>query len=64
MNSSEIFALALGLDEPWEITHVDMTTTDKLVKELHLHIGFKAGSVFHDKDGNASPIHDTKAKKW
>mgnify|MGYP000497098226 CR=1 FL=1 len=64
MNSSEIFALALGLNEPWEITHVEMKIIDNSVKELHLHIGFKADAVFHDKEGNACPIYDTKAKEW
>ncbi|MCF6355452.1 MAG: ISL3 family transposase [Candidatus Polarisedimenticolaceae bacterium] len=64
MNSSEIFALALGLNGPWEISNVEMKTSDDLVKELHLHIGLKADAVFHDKDGSACKIHDTKAKKW
>lgn len=64
MNSSEIFAIALGLNDPWEITHVDITTTENSVKELHLHIGFKAGSVFHDKEGNEGQLYDTKDKKW
>ena len=64
MNSSEIFALALGLNAPWEITHVEMETTDDSVKKLHLHIGFKDDAVFHDKKGIACPIYDTKAKEW
>lgn len=64
MNSTEIFALALGLNDPWEITEVEMSTTKNSIKELHLHIGFKAGSKFNDQGENPCPIYDTKPKKW
>jgi len=64
MNSNEIFALALGLNEPWEITRVDMTTTENVIKELHIYVGFKSGAIFHDKDDNICPIYDTKPKEW
>ncbi len=64
MNSSDIFALALGLNDPWEITNVEFKIADDSVKELHLYIGFKAEAVFHDKKGNACKVYDTKGKKW
>ncbi len=64
MNSREIFSLALGLDSPWEITDVDLTTDNNSVKERHLHIGFKPGAKFTDSDGNIGSVYDTKPKKW
>ena len=64
MNSTEIFALALGLEGPWEITDVEMKCSNNSVKELHLHIGFKEGHQFSDADGVACLTHDTKPKRW
>ena len=64
MNSTEIFTLALGLQEPWEITDVEMNTDDGSLKELHLHMGFKSGSKFEDNEGNQCSVYDTKEKTW
>ena len=44
MNSTEIFALALGLKEPWIISNVEILTSDDSVNELHIHFGFKRGN--------------------
>jgi transposase len=64
MNSTEIFSLALGLESPWEIKSVEMKVTKNSIKELHLHIGYRRGFQFKDKEGNHCPVHDTKAKEW
>ena len=48
MNSTEIFTLALGLKDPWEITDIKITDNEGRIKELHLEIGFKRGSKFKD----------------
>ena len=64
MNSTEIFALALGLKSPWEITHVEFSADNESIKELNIHIGFKRGSTFKDDEGNHCPVHDTHQKTW
>ena len=64
MNSKEIFAVALGIEDPWEISEVNMLTTGESIKELHLHIEFKSGSKFKDEEGNSCPVYDTRPRKW
>ena len=64
MNSTEIFALALGLNEPWEITDVQLTIDEDSVKELDIHISFKRGSKFEDEEGVHCSVHDTLKKTW
>ena len=64
MNSTEIFTLALGLKDPWEITDIKITDNEGQIKELHLEIGFKRGSKFKDSHDQLCPIHDTVKKKW
>ena len=64
MNSTEIFALALGLESPWKIEGVEMKITENSIKELHLHIGYSKGYQFKDKDGNSCSVYDTKDKEW
>ena len=36
MNSTEIFALTLGLKEPWEIRDIEISVGKVSVKELHI----------------------------
>ena len=57
MNSTEIFTLALGLKDPWEITDIKITDNEGQIKELHLEIGFKRGSKFKDSHDQLCPIH-------
>lgn len=64
MNSTEIFGLALGLKEPWEITNVEISTDKESVKELHIQLGFKRGSKFEDEAGISCPVYDTHEKTW
>jgi hypothetical protein len=48
LNSTEIFTIALGLKDPWEITDIKITDNKGQIKELYLEIGFKRGSKFKD----------------
>ena len=64
MNSTEIFTLALGLKEPWEIKEVEISTGQDSVKELHIHLGFKRGAKFEDEEGVSCSVHDTQTKTW
>ena len=64
MNSTEIFTLALGLKEPWEIKDVEISTRSDSVKELHIHLGFKRGAKFEDEEGVSCSVHDTQTKTW
>ena len=51
MNSTEIFSLALGLQDPWIISDIEILTDEVSVKELHIHLGFKRGTKFEDEAG-------------
>ena len=65
MTSEHIFALALGLQNPWELLSVKFEKlSDDKNKELHIEIGFKRGSKFLDKNNNLCSVHDTKNKIW
>lgn len=64
MNSTEIFALALGLKAPWEIKDVEISIGKDSVKELHIHLGFKRGTKFEDEEGVSCSVHDTQTKTW
>ena len=49
MNSSEIFALALGLCSPWRLSKIELVKGDKsTVGELHIHIEFERMAKFLD----------------
>lgn len=64
MNSTEIFALALGLNEPWKITDVEISVGKNSVKELNIHLGFKRGAKFEDEAGVLCSVHDTQKRTW
>ena len=64
MNSTEIFSLALGLENPWKIERVEMKITENSIKELHLHIGCTKGHQFKDKEGKLCSVYDTKDREW
>ena len=64
MNSTEIFSLALGLNEPWEITEVEISADSDSVKELNIYLGFKRGAKFEDEAGILCPVHDTQKRDW
>ena len=64
MNSTETFALALGLKSPWEITDVEISVGKNSVKELNIHLVFKRGAKFEDEAGILCSAHDTQKRTW
>jgi transposase len=63
MNSEHLFALALGIVTPWEITKINFQERQE-GKELHIYIDFKRGSKFPDESGESCDVHDTTEKIW
>ena len=64
MNSEALFSMALGLQAPWEVRDVDFIPAETGRNELHLRIGFTAGSRFVDDAGIACGVHDTVERRW
>ena len=60
-NSAKIFALALGLDEPWFIEKVAFDDTNS---QLDIYINFTRGHRFSTDDGQARTAYDTVERKW
>jgi transposase len=64
-NSSQLFSLALGLDEPWFVEEVKLSESeDNLGKELHIYINFRKGHEFITDDGHKGKGYDTENKTW
>jgi transposase len=64
MNSEALFSLALGLQSPWQVKEVNFSVAETSHNELHLRIGFPAGSRFPDETGQLCPVHDTVERHW
>ena len=65
MDSKDIFAMALNLSSPWEITKMELTKPDGLKRgQLDIYIDFVAGSQFVDDKGNFCGVYDTEERKW
>jgi len=64
MNSKQIFALALGLHNPWEISDIRIEETSGNIKEFHIDIKYKRGSKFKLPDGTEGSIYDTIERTW
>lgn len=64
MNGKEIFSIALGLSEPWQIEEVEFKIESNNIKTLHIYIGFTKGYKFQDVEGNFCTVHDTLSRKW
>lgn len=62
-NSEQIFAMALGLQNPWVLTKVEFKRVDN-EKELHIEIGFSKGAKFSDEHGHLCSVHDTQERTW
>lgn len=60
-NSAKIFALALGLDEPWFIEKVAF---DEPNSQLDIYINFTRGHKFSTNDGQVRTAYDTVERKW
>ncbi len=62
MQPEELFALALGITDPWEVTGVIFSGENK---RLDINIDFKRGSLFPcPVCGEMVPVHDTTDKTW
>ena len=60
-NEIKLFTLALGIQDPWEITKIELDNT----LNLHIYISFNRGSKFFCKSCNKKcSVHDTKEKVW
>jgi len=60
-NSEQIFALALGLKEPWKI---DKIVFDNTNSRLDIYLKFTRGYKFKTLDGLKYTSHDTVPRKW
>lgn len=63
MKSEDIFATALGLLPPWEVTSVEFQETEES-KELHISIDFKKGSKWVNDAEAQVTTYDTGDKTW
>lgn len=62
--SQDIFALGLGLEEPWELLGQQLDT-DKKPHELHLRVGARRGALFPCPEcGEPCKAHDFKEMTW
>ena len=64
MNSTTLFDMPLGLQAPWQVEDITFGTDESQSKELHLHIGFPAGTRFLDESGVPCPVHDKVEREW
>jgi transposase len=64
MNSTILFSMALGLEAPWQVEDISFGSDESKSKELHLHIGFPAGTRFPDETGLPCPVHDKVERDW
>jgi transposase len=62
-NSAEIFAIALGLSEPWFVKSVEFKMVDS-TRELHIDLDFKKGFKFPISNGSTSSAYDTIQRTW
>lgn len=60
-NSTEIFSIALGLQEPW---HINQVIFDKENQQLDIHLSFTRGYKFKAEDGEEYTAHDTIERRW
>jgi transposase len=66
MDEKQLFALALGLNEPWYIERIEF---DPGKRRLDLFLEFKKGARFlcpecGSGDGELCSVHDTKERTW
>lgn len=60
-NSQDIFAIALGLQEPW---HIESVSFNEDNSRLDIHLAFTKGHRFKGEDENLYTAHDTVARSW
>jgi transposase len=62
MRPEELFGLALGISDPWQVVSVVFS---KELKRLDINIDFKRGATFScPVCGAMVPVHDTVEKTW
>jgi len=64
MNSETLFAMALGLQSPWQAQEITFAPNESGREELNIMIGFPPGSRFADQSGTPCPVHDTVERRW
>ena len=64
MNSNNIFALALGITSPWTVKDIRFEASVGSRRQLHIDLGFEAGSRFKDEQGKLCLVHDTVERSW
>lgn len=65
MNQQELFASALGLEQPWYIESIDFTPgVTWLEGSITLKLSFIRGTKFPGSDGNFYTAYDTTERKW
>lgn len=62
MELTELFTVALGLQDPWQIEHIEFTGTGT-DRTLHLYIGHERGQKFIYK-GREYPVYDHQERTW
>lgn len=60
-NSTDIFSIALGLQEPW---HIKEVIFDKENFQLDIYLVFTKGYKFKNEDGAKYTPHDTIERVW
>ena len=60
-NSEQIFAIALGLEEPW---HVEKIVFNKEQSQLDIYLKFTRGFTFIMDDHQEYTAHDTSERTW
>jgi transposase len=64
MNSKQLFEIALGDIDPWQIVSIDLEVGESGNKELHIRLDFPAGSAFLDDLGVPCKAYDTNNHTW
>ena len=64
MNSKEIFAMALGLQSPWELRSINFEQTAQGTRVLEIEIGFQRGSKFEDEEHQQCGVYDSVERSW
>ena len=60
-NSIDIFSIALGLEEPWQIADV---VFDKTAFQLDIYLKFTRGYKFQTPSGESLTAYDTVKRRW
>lgn len=62
MEVAQLFTVALGLQEPWQIERIEFAGTDT-ERILHLYLGHTKGQKFH-YENKEYPVYDHQERTW